>query len=506
MALKASVVLDRVTGRFTMYRLMIIVLGAIAATTVILSLIPNAIAYSTGQLLATLVVCLVATYVSNRLVALVFRVKPHGESSIITALLIFFLFFPTTDSTRLLVLALICAIASASKYLLAIRGRHIFNPAAIAALLIAFAQLSAAVWWVGTPVLLAPVAIGAFVIVYRVRRFALVLTFIAVALIISIVRLSVGGMDVPLAAWLALGSAPIVFFGGFMLDEPLTMAPLRYQQVTIAVIVAVIMEVPFSVGPLYNSPELALVVGNLIAFLFGQRRSIPLDFVSARQLTPTTREFTFAPARRVSFRPGQYMELSLPHAKPDARGVRRTFSVASAPGAPTVAFGIRVPEVASTFKRSLGELQPGTRLRGTSVGGDFLLPRDTTVPLLLVAGGIGITPFISQLAHITANGEHRDIVVVYAVRDTDELAYASELESAGVPVLVVAPTRPGYLPGGWEYLGSGHLDATQLADRVPRLTARAAYVSGPPSMVTSLRRDLRALGLRHVRSDYFSGY
>jgi NAD(P)H-flavin reductase len=477
MALKASVVLDRVTGRFTMYRLMIIVLGAIAATTVILSLIPNAIAYSTGQLLATLVVCLVATYVSNRLVALVFRVKPHGESSIITALLIFFLFFPTTDSTRLLVLALICAIASASKYLLAIRGRHIFNPAAIAALLIAFAQLSAAVWWVGTPVLLAPVAIGAFVIVYRVRRFALVLTFIAVALIISIVRLSVGGMDVPL---------------GFMLDEPLTMAPLRYQQVTIAVIVAVIMEVPFSVGPLYNSPELALVVGNLIAFLFGQRRSIPLDFVSARQLTPTTREFTFAPARRVSFRPGQYMELSLPHAKPDARGVRRTFSVASAPGAPTVAFGIRVPEVASTFKRSLGELQPGTRLRGTSVGGDFLLPRDTTVPLLLVAGGIGITPFISQLAHITANGEHRDIVVVYAVRDTDELAYASELESAGVPVLVVAPTRPGYLPGGWEYLGSGHLDATQLADRVPRLT--------------SLRRDLRALGLRHVRSDYFSGY
>jgi ferredoxin-NADP reductase len=503
---KATLFLDRLTGRFTMYRLMIIVLGAIAAITVILSLIPNGIAYSTGQLLATLVVCLVATYLSNRLVALVFRVKPHGESSIITALLIFFLFFPTTDPNRLLVLALICAIASASKYVLAIRGRHIFNPAAIAALIIAFAQLSAAVWWVGTPVLLIPVAVGAFLVVYRVRRFALVVTFLAVALAISIVRLSLGGADVPLAIWLSLGSAPIIFFGGFMLDEPLTMSPRRYQQVAIAVIVAVIMEVPFSLGPLYSSPELALIVGNLIAFFFGQRRSISLDFVSARQLTPTTRELTFAPARRVSFRPGQYMELSLPHAKPDARGVRRTFSVASAPGAPTVAFGIRVPEVASTFKRSLGELQPGTRLRATSVGGDFLLPRDTTVPLLLVAGGIGITPFISQLAHLTASSEHRDVVVVYAVRDTDELAYASELESAGVPVLVVAPSRPASLPDGWQYLGSGHLDATQLADRVPRLTARAAYVSGPPSMVTSLRRDLRALGLRRVRSDYFSGY
>jgi ferredoxin-NADP reductase len=502
----ATAWLDRITGRVTMYRLMTIVLGAIAALAIVLSLIPGGLAFSPPALLASLAVALVVTYGSGRLFGMLFRTTAHGESSVITGLLIFFLFFPSTSIRSLLVLALISIIASISKYVLAIRGRHVFNPVAIAAVIIGFTQLSAAVWWVATPYLLIPVALGAFLIVYRARRFALIGVFLLIALLITLARLMLGGADGATALSLAIGSAPLVFFAGFMLDEPQTLPPLRWQQLLFAALVGVLYSVPFSVGPLYTTPELALVVGNILAFAFGQRRSIPLDFVSARQLTPTTRELTFAPTRRVSFKPGQYMELSLPHAKADARGVRRTFSLASAPSSTTVSFGIRIPKTASTFKRSLGQLQPGTRLRATSIGGDFTLPRNTTTPLLLVAGGIGITPFISQLAHLTASGEHRDVVLVYAVRDNNELAYADELETSGIDVLVLAPTRPTFLPHGWDYLGSGRLDTTQLAEHIPRLTARAAYVSGPPSMVTSLRRDLKALGLRHVRTDYFSGY
>ncbi len=498
--------LDRLTGRVTMYRLVVIVLGAIAAIAVILSLVPNGLAFSPLQLLATLATSLVVSYLSNRLFGLLFRVKPHGESSIITALLIFLLFFPTTDGMALLVLALVAAIASASKYLLAIRGRHLFNPVAIAALIIAFSQLGAAVWWVGTPYLLAPVVIGGFLVVYRTRRFALVGVFVVLALAISITRLSLGGADVGQAVWVSIGSSPIFFFACFMLDEPLTLPPRRWQQLLVAVIAAAVMEVPFSLWVFYNSPELALVVGNLVAFFFGQRRSIPLDFVEARQLTPGTRELVFRPAGRLSFRPGQYMELTLPHPRADARGARRVFSVASAPGASTVAFGVRVPEASSSYKRAMTELAPGTRLRATSVGGDFVLPRDSAVPLLLVAGGIGITPFVSQLRHLRDVGETRDIVLVYSVRSNDELAYGEELAASGVAVLVLAPEPPADLPPGWEYLGSGRLDASALADRAPRLRSRSAYVSGPPAMVNTLRRDLKRLGLRRVKTDYFSGY
>ncbi len=498
--------LDRLTGRVTMYRLVVIVLATISAIAIILSLIPDGLAFSPTQLLATLVVALLSTVLSSRLFALIFRVTTHTESTLITGLLIFLLFFPTTVTTSLLVLALVCVIASASKYLLAIRARHIFNPVAIAAVIIAFTQLSAAVWWVGTPYLLAPVIIGGFLVVYRTRRFALVGLFIGLALVLSITRLTLGGADFGQAVWLSIGSSPILFFACLMLDEPLTLPPLRWQQLLVAVIAAVVMEVPFNFWVFYSSPELGLVVANIVAFCFGQRRSIPLDFVSTRRLTPGTHELTFAPARGVRFRPGQYMELTLPHAKADARGARRVFSVTSAPGSGHVSFGVKVPEVASTYKRALTELAPGTRVRATSVGGDFVLPRDTTVPLLLVAGGIGVTPFVSHLRHLRHIGEARDVVLVYSVRSHEELAYADELESSGVPVFILAPTPPTSLPRGWSYLGAGHLDATMLADRVPRLTSRSAYVSGPPAMVNSLKRDLRALGLRRVKTDYFSGY
>ena len=109
------------------------------------------------------------------------------------------------------------------------------------------------------------------------------------------------------------------------------------------------------------------------------------------------------------------MELTLPHRKPDSRGWRRVFSIAAAPGdgAP-VKFGIRLPEKSSSFKKALLALEPGAKVSGTSVGGDFLLPDDDS-KLLLVAGGIGITPYISQLEQLRASGAKRDVAVVYAI-------------------------------------------------------------------------------------------
>jgi len=494
------------TGRVTTYRLMIIVLSGLVAIALALSFLPDGLAFTPSQLLATLIVSLLATTLSGRLCALIFRAKPHSESSLITGLLIFLLFFPTTAPFNLLTLALVCVIASASKYVLAFRGRHIFNPAAVAALIIAFTQLSAAVWWVGTPFLLAPVLVGGLLVVYRARRFALVGLFIAVALVISVLRLSIGGADLAQALWLSVGSSPIFFFACFMLDEPLTLPPRRWQQLLVAVIAAVIMEVPFNFFVFYSSPELALVSANVFAFWCGQRRSIPLDFIDSIQLTPGTRELRFIATRGLRFCAGQYLELNLPHQKADSRGTRRTFTVSSAPGSGTVTFGVKIPETASSFKRAIAELTPGTRVHGTSVGGDFVLPRDATIPLLFVAGGIGVTPFVSQLRQLRASNEARDIVVVYSVRSCDELAYSDEIEASGVPVFVLAPTPPSQLPAGWSYLGAGRLDTTMLADRVARLTARTAYISGPPAMVNALRKDLRALGLRRVKTDYFSGY
>ncbi|MFP3468263.1 flavodoxin reductase, partial [Leifsonia sp. SIMBA_070] len=80
------------------------------------------------------------------------------------------------------------------------------------------------------------------------------------------------------------------------------------------------------------------------------------------------------------------------------------------------------------------------------VAGDFLLPRDRTAPLLLIASGVGITPFMSQLRSLAAGGDgtgpgtvERDVVLVYAAASVDELAYAAELHRMGIRVLVCTP-------------------------------------------------------------------
>jgi len=496
--------LDRLTGALTMYRLVLGSLLAIGVVALVLSLLGE-LAYTPLELLRSAAVAIIATVATGWLFARVFRTRAHLESSIITALLLWMLFLPSLEPGELLALALACAIASASKYLLAVRGRHVFNPAAIGAAVVALLQVGYAGWWIATPPLLPVVALGALLVLYRTRRLAIGGAFVLVSMTIVVARLALTGTDVLTAASTALTSYPIVFLAGFMLSEPLTLPPRRWQQLVVATLVGVLFAVPYALPPVYSSPELALVVGNLVAFVFGQRRGIRLTSVGTRRLTATTWEFAFQPSRPITFTPGQYLELSLPHARSDARGSRRIFSISSAPsldGPITVAMTISDPP--SSFKAAMLALEPGDAITGTLVGGDFLLPRDAATPVLLIAGGIGITPFASQLADARARGEERDIVVVYAVRDATELPYADLLE--GVRVVLLAPQAPPRLPDRWTYAGSGRLTVELLRQAVPDVADRRVYVSGPPSLVNAARPIARASGARRITTDSFSGY
>ena len=110
-----------------------------------------------------------------------------------------------------------------------------------------------------------------------------------------------------------LAQSPVLFFVGFMLTEPLTLPPRRWQQLVLAAVVGVLFATPFNFGFVANSPELALLAGNLLAFLAGQRGSVRLLFSHSRRLTPTTTEFVFQPRSAPSVtHPGQYLELDLP--------------------------------------------------------------------------------------------------------------------------------------------------------------------------------------------------
>ena len=115
--------LDRATGAIPMYKLVLICLAAITALAFALSL-AGQLSQGPLELLASLVVAITATGASGWLAARLARRQLHPESSIITGLLIFMIMEPSIDPLTLGGIALSGVIASASKYLIAVRGRH----------------------------------------------------------------------------------------------------------------------------------------------------------------------------------------------------------------------------------------------------------------------------------------------------------------------------------------------------------------------------------------------
>lgn len=497
--------LDTALGRFTMYRLVLWVLAVLAGYSLLLELL-GWLTFGLPEMLAHLALCLGLTYASNRVIAAVFQVQPHSESSLITGLLLYFLFWPTQFAAGLQYLdlagvALACVLASASKYALAWRGRHIFNPAAAGAFITGLTGLNIATWWAATPAMLWLVLPGVLLVLYRVRKFLMAAVFAMVTVSIVSVELLRAGMGPGEALWQTLAQRPVLFFVGFMLTEPLTLPPRRWQQLALAAVVGLLFAVPYNLGFAANSPELALLAGNALAFAAGQRGRILLRFSGSRPLTPTATEFSFQPQRPVRFTPGQYIELNLPHRESDHKGRRRVFSLTSPPGSPELTIGVGTAEPRSTAKESLLALKPGDELTATTVGGDFVLPRKADVPVLLIAAGIGITPFLSQLSGPT----NRDVVLLYLARSAAELAYAGELERTGVRI--IARSADGSAPPPFmQNAGPARIDGAALKTLVPDVADRHVYISGSPASVRSLRAAARRAGARTIQVDSFAGY
>lgn len=502
-------------GRVSMYRLVLLSLAALAVIAFALSFFglvgprPLELAATAAVLVA---VCLLVDAIAQRMLRLPVRL----ESSFITAGILLFVVFPSTGPLYLVGIALAGAAASASKYVLAWRGRHIFNPAATGAAVLTLVSLAvpalgASAWWVGSPVLALPVLVFGLIVVIRTEKLRMIAGFWIIATGVAFLRsasqTSAAGLPLDVGTTLSqvVLSSPFLFLGAFMLSEPLTMPARRWQQFTVAAVVGVLAGWPISVGLFTLGQEFALLVGNLLAFAFTWRAAVRLTLEQRREITPTVRELTFRARRPFVFRPGQYLELDVPHRRPDARGTRREFSIVSAPSdLPTVRIAFKEGSK-SSFKRALAEVPPGGTLAVTGVWGDFLLPTKSGAPILLVAAGIGVTPFVSQLRHLTATHQERDIVLVYVVSDASELAFRDDIAASGIPVVVFSRDEPKDLPAGWTWAGAGvRLDAGGLLRAVPDLASRSAFISGPPRLIADLAPALERA--RSLTTDAFAGY
>ena len=500
-----------VLGRMSMYRLVLLALAGLAVTAFVLSLF-GLVGPTPLELVATLVVlaaaCSLVDAAAQRLLKLPWRV----ESSLITAHILLFVLRPSVELLPLAGIAAGGAVASLSKYLLAWRGRHIFNPAAVGATVVTLTGIGTSAWWVGSPALALPVLLLGGLVLLRTEKVRIIAVFWLIAVAVAFVRTSAQYQQAGLPIvggellWQVVTQSPFLFLGAFMLSEPLTMPPRRWQQLTVAAVVGVLAGWPIDIGIMTLGQERALLVGNLVAFFFAWRASVSLTLTDRADLTPTVRQLSFRTKRRLSFVPGQFLELEVPHHHPDARGTRREFSIVSAPAElPALRIAFREGSGSqSSYKKALAAVQPGDPLAVTGVWGDFVLPRRETSPVLMVAAGIGVTPFVSQLTQLRLTGQERDIVLVYVASEASELAFRDELTAAGVPVIVFTRDQPADLPPHWQWARGVRLDADGLLRVVPDIAARHAYISGPPRLIAELAPALEKA--RSITTDAFSGY
>jgi Na+-transporting NADH:ubiquinone oxidoreductase subunit NqrB len=231
---------------------------------------PLNLAFSTLVIAAT-------CWAVNALFARCFGAVTHTDSILITAVILVFLISPFApwDGAGIGFGIFAAAWAAASKYVLATRGRHLFNPAAFGVALAGLALHRSVSWWVGDWAVLLPIiAAGGAIMVHRLRFYDLLASFTLTVLAITIAHGGQGGGSGGAASSvsLILIHSMFGFFAFVMLTEPRTAPIGRWRHIVLGVLVGILFSPSVHIGSYYFTPEMALLAGNLFTFFSNRRR------------------------------------------------------------------------------------------------------------------------------------------------------------------------------------------------------------------------------------------
>jgi len=221
--------------------------------------------------------------------------------------------------------------------------------------------------------------------------------------------------------------------------------------------------------------------------------------------TPSAK--TFRLARRDGpvppFRPGQYLNVSV-----EVEGIRtsRPYSISCAPGGETLDITVRDRPGGFVAPYLLEQVGPGTELATTGpLGAFYHEPLTHGRDLVFLAGGSGITPFMSIIRHNRKTGGPLRIHLLYGSRVPGDVIFLEELETLARQderfrlTLVISEPPDGYAGK------TGLLDATTLLEAVGSARGKTFCLCGPGAMVDLCRKELAVLGVpgRRVRRELY---
>lgn len=220
--------------------------------------------------------------------------------------------------------------------------------------------------------------------------------------------------------------------------------------------------------------------------------------------------FHFAKPSGFEYRAGQSIDLTLLNQpETDGEGNTRAFSLASAPFDRDLMIATRMRDTA--FKRVLGKASPGLEVRIDGPSGSFVLHRKAERPAVLLAGGIGITPFLSMIRQAAYEQASHQIYLFYSNRRPEDCPFLEVLAETAKqnPRFHLIATMTKMKDSHRDWTGeTGFVSKEMLRKHLPAIQGPIFYLAGPPAMVAAMRSILAAAQVDEddIRTEEFSGY
>lgn len=210
------------------------------------------------------------------------------------------------------------------------------------------------------------------------------------------------------------------------------------------------------------------------------------------------------------FIPGQYFFVTLtPADEAHQDELTHHFSIVNSPSQKGVlAMATRLRLDQSLFKRTLNEAKIGDEVEIGKIGGSFVLPEQTDKPVVLIALGIGITPYISMLRWAFEENKDYKFEVIYSDNEVKSMAFLEELQQmpAAHPNMRLILSVTG--DESWDG-EKRHVDGDFIKEYLgDDYASRLYYISGPPAIVEKVSSSLKQAGIAEdaIKTDNFSGY
>ena len=237
-------------------------------------------------------------------------------------------------------------------------------------------------------------------------------------------------------------------------------------------------------------------------------KAVGTRLLGSEAIAEGTRAFHFARPDGFTFKAGQAIDVSLDGAAGATDANRHTFSIASAPFEDRLTVATRLRD--SAFKRALAALPIGGAVSLDGPSGSLTLHGDASRPAVFIAGGIGITPFMSIIRQAARDRPARRLVLLYVNHRPEDAAWLEELKSleGGWPDFRLLPVMTAMNRSSQSWSGlAGRIDADMLKSVGAGLTRPVYYAAGAPGMVAAMRAVLNDCGVEDddIRSEDFHG-